>query len=72
MYLGELSFCFYLVHLLVLDAVVHAAGWSNERFSLVGGVLPLIAVLGASVAGAAVLHHGVELPMQAPVAAEAP
>ena len=64
MYLGELSFCFYLVHLLVLEAVIHAAGWTNERFSFAGGVLPTIVVLAASIAAAAALHHAIELPLQ--------
>jgi peptidoglycan/LPS O-acetylase OafA/YrhL len=63
-YLGELSFCFYLVHLLVLDAVVHAVGWSGERFSLVGSLFAAAVVVGAGIAAAAALHHLVELPMQ--------
>ena len=63
-YLGELSFCFYLIHLLVLFAVVRAAGWSHERFSVVGGVVPLVTVLAASIGAAAVMHHSIELPMQ--------
>jgi peptidoglycan/LPS O-acetylase OafA/YrhL len=63
-YLGELSFCFYLIHLLVLFAVVRAAGWSHERFSVAGGVLPLATALAASIGAAAVMHHSIELPMQ--------
>lgn len=50
-YLGELSFCFYLVHWLAVSAG-----------SKIAGPLPVFVL---AFAAAAALHHGVELPAQA-------
>ena len=61
-YLGELSFCFYLVHYLAMNAIVNELGIRHRHYSLLGGALPLILVLGVSALLAAILHHGVELP----------
>ena len=53
-YAGEVSFCFYLVHEIVIVNVRQIAG---------GGLGTLVSLLGS--AGAAVaLHHFVELPLQ--------
>ena len=47
-YLGELSFCFYLVHYLAMNAIVNELGIRHRHYSLLGGALPLILVLGVS------------------------
>lgn len=53
-YLGEVSFCFYLVHeqLMARIALAGVTGWS------------LIVALPISILAAAALHHTVELPVQ--------
>ena len=66
-YLGELSFCFYLVHVLVMGAVLRATGWS-QPWGAQGGAWRTLAILACGVAAAAVLHHAVERPAQAAVA----
>jgi peptidoglycan/LPS O-acetylase OafA/YrhL len=59
-YLGQLSFAFYLVHQLVLDLVLKR--WMPLTTASVPGALLRTAVaLVLSLAGAAALHHGVEL-----------
>ena len=66
-WLGEVSFAFYLVHSLVLRLMGHELGWNHN--------LPFIAVLGITLlaftitlAVSAALHHGVERPMQRAIA----
>lgn len=63
-YLGELSFCFYLVHAMVLRVVLtdpRTLGGAHSTAALVAlGLL----TLALSLAAAAALHHVVELPMQ--------
>jgi peptidoglycan/LPS O-acetylase OafA/YrhL len=53
-YLGELSFCFYLIHEVVVTTLARtgAHGWT------------LLAALPIATLAAATLHHVVELPMQ--------
>ena len=72
-YLGQVSFCFYLVHELVIMNFMH---WVSLQ-----GVLGTLAALGLSVLAAMALHHAVERPMQtrlrgkqqlAPTGSEAP
>ncbi len=58
-YLGELSFAFYLVHELVLRALAKLVGVGHGQ--LAGTGLSL-AALGTAVAASALLHHLVELP----------
>jgi peptidoglycan/LPS O-acetylase OafA/YrhL len=55
-YAGEVSFCFYLVHQLVIQNVVHLVGH--------GGVAVALACLAVSLAAAAFVHHAVEIPCQ--------
>ncbi len=62
-YLGEVSFAFYLVHLVVLSLVAQLAGWGHTWFG-VRGALPLVVSLVACLAAAIVLHHVIELPFQ--------
>jgi peptidoglycan/LPS O-acetylase OafA/YrhL len=56
-YAGEVSFCFYLVHELVLQHILTRAGH--------GGVDIAILSLIVTCAVAVILHHAVELPCQA-------
>jgi peptidoglycan/LPS O-acetylase OafA/YrhL len=63
-YLGELSFCFYLVHALVLTVFMSETGWGHRTFSLLSGSYPSLVILAASLAAAVALRRLVELPMQ--------
>lgn len=60
-YLGQVSFAFYLVHELVLLNVPHVLGVAPSRAS---GLLSLALLLGVAQGLAMVLHHSVEKPMQ--------
>lgn len=63
-YFGEVSFCFYLVHAMVIRVVVvdgRTFGGDGSASRL--AVLAVVA-LAVSFAAATALHHGVELPMQ--------
>jgi peptidoglycan/LPS O-acetylase OafA/YrhL len=68
-YLGELSFAFYLVHELVIINTLHVFGWRNpvpdmqELGLMQGAGFAVVAILFATFL-AAVLHHVVELPCQ--------
>ena len=66
-YLGELSFCFYLVHVLVMGTILRKAGWS-QPWSDEDGAWRALAILASGIAAAAVLHHAVERPAQAAIA----
>jgi len=65
--LGEWSYAFYLIHTLVISLVLKAAGVGGfdaadaDLAPLMVGVLVVVS-LGASVVGAAALHHLVEIP----------
>jgi peptidoglycan/LPS O-acetylase OafA/YrhL len=59
-YAGQVSFCFYLVHQLVLDAAIEVLGASGLGSALLMTVVALV----CSAALAVVLHHTVELPAQ--------
>jgi peptidoglycan/LPS O-acetylase OafA/YrhL len=62
-YLGQLSFAFYLVHQLVLDLVLKR--WMPLTNPTVPAALLRTAVaLVVSVAAAMIVHHGVELRAQ--------
>jgi peptidoglycan/LPS O-acetylase OafA/YrhL len=63
-YLGELSFCFYLVHYLAIRVSADAFGWTGHSFGLLGGLIRAFVCLAVAVAAAALLHHVVELPAQ--------
>jgi peptidoglycan/LPS O-acetylase OafA/YrhL len=69
-YLGELSFCFYLVHVLVMGAVLRATGWS-QPWDLEDGAWRTLAILVGGVLAATVVHHAVERPAQALLARRA-
>jgi peptidoglycan/LPS O-acetylase OafA/YrhL len=60
-YLGEVSFAFYLVHYLVLAALVQGLGWRATGFA---DVAPVAVIFAAALGGAVLLHHLVELPCQ--------
>jgi peptidoglycan/LPS O-acetylase OafA/YrhL len=63
-YLGKLSFCFYLMHPLVMRIVLidpRTFGGNTSTTAL--AVLGSIGFIG-TIAAAAALHHGFELPMQ--------
>jgi peptidoglycan/LPS O-acetylase OafA/YrhL len=62
-YLGQLSFAFYLVHQLALDAVLNRVAPLTDPTVLGAGWRTALALL-VSLAGAAALHHLVELPGQ--------
>jgi peptidoglycan/LPS O-acetylase OafA/YrhL len=62
-YLGEVSFTFYLVHVVVLSYVAQAAHWGHA-WSGATGAGPLVVMFVACLAAAILLHHVVELPMQ--------
>jgi peptidoglycan/LPS O-acetylase OafA/YrhL len=62
-YLGEVSFAFYLVHVVVLSYVAKAAHWGHA-WSGAAGAEPLAVTFVACLAAAILLHHAVELPMQ--------
>ena len=53
--LGEISFAFYMVHWLVLNAEQHAFGWTNPTLALATG-------LAVSIAASFALFHGIETP----------
>jgi peptidoglycan/LPS O-acetylase OafA/YrhL len=61
-FLGEISFAFYLVHYFVLDCFRHY-GYFARPLS-VPQVLPLLVALGVTVAVAWMLHAGVERPVE--------
>jgi peptidoglycan/LPS O-acetylase OafA/YrhL len=62
-FLGEASFAFYLVHYLTTRVLVHVFGWGHT-WTGIGGALPLVVTLTASLGLAVALHELVELPMQ--------
>lgn len=62
-YLGEVSFAFYMVHEICLYAVRHTFGDDHpHRPTVAAGVL-VLATFCLALAAAMVLHHVVELPM---------
>ena len=63
-YLGEISFCFYLVHRVVMTALVSELGVRGHHYPLIGGLGPAVLILLVSLVAASALHHGVELPAQ--------
>lgn len=62
-YLGQLSFAFYLVHQLVMDTVLKKVAPLTNG-SIAGALWRTVLVFGLSIAGAVALHHLVELPGQ--------
>jgi peptidoglycan/LPS O-acetylase OafA/YrhL len=63
-YLGEISFAFYLVHWLVIALVLDMQGWGGQPWGTVRGVEPFAVMFVGSLLAAIALHHVVELPMQ--------
>jgi len=62
-YLGQLSFAFYLVHQLVMDTVLKRIAPLTDG-SITGALWRTAFVFGLSVVAAAAVHHLVELPGQ--------
>ena len=62
-YMGELSFCFYLVHEIVIILFVESV-WADVTWSLSSGVIPAVVTFAVSVGAAMALHHGIEKPLQ--------
>ncbi|MDQ1699210.1 MAG: hypothetical protein QOG34_1073, partial [Frankiaceae bacterium] len=62
-YLGQLSFAFYLVHQLVMDTVLKRIAPLTDP-SIGGALWRTALAFGLSVVGAMALHHLVELPGQ--------
>jgi peptidoglycan/LPS O-acetylase OafA/YrhL len=68
-YLGKISFAFYLVHELVIINLLHALGWRNPRSGMQdlgnseGAALASLVVVVALIL-ASLLHHWVEIPCQ--------
>jgi len=62
-YLGQLSFAFYLVHQLVMDTVLKRIAPLTDG-SVTGALWRTAFAFGLSIAGAVALHHLVELPGQ--------
>lgn len=62
-YLGQLSFAFYLVHQIVLDLVMKQL-WPMDHRSALAVLARAPLGLALSVLAAMALHHGVELPGQ--------
>lgn len=60
-YLGKLSFCFYLVHQVISGSVIRELNWGHQ-WSTIGGIVPLVVSFLITMVGAMVLHHGVEVP----------
>jgi peptidoglycan/LPS O-acetylase OafA/YrhL len=60
-WLGQVSFCFYLLHQLV----IRTFGVFGETSDPALGGLLFVACLLLSLASAALLHHWVELPLEA-------
>lgn len=69
-WLGEISFAFYLVHQIVIRAVDMALG--NRTWTVGPAIGVMVAMLAASLAAAWVLHRGVELPMMRLLTARRP
>lgn len=61
-WLGEISFAFYLLHFVVLH-VLDVEVLHGPTTSVVAAVAYLLAGVGLTVAGAAVLYHWVEMPL---------
>lgn len=61
-YLGEVSFAFYLTHYLVIVGAVHA-GLVPRHVTLYTAVVGTCGMFGASMLAALALYHGVEQPM---------
>jgi peptidoglycan/LPS O-acetylase OafA/YrhL len=61
-YLGRISFAFYLVHQVALGVVQHEIQWADSGAG--SAALRLLADLSVSFVAAIVLHHLVELPAQ--------
>ena len=62
-YLGEVSFAFYLVHTIVLSVVEHVAHWGH-RWGTLEGAAPATILFALSLAAAMALHHTVEKPVR--------
>ena len=62
-YLGELSFCFYLVHYPVMWGFSRGT-WGTENWTGLAGLLPVGVCFVVSAATAVVLHHCVESPVR--------
>jgi peptidoglycan/LPS O-acetylase OafA/YrhL len=62
-YLGEISFAFYLVHQLVLRVVPSHLGWAHP-WPLGKGLVVVGCLFAAVLVSAMILHHAVELPFQ--------
>ncbi|MEO6018832.1 MAG: acyltransferase [Knoellia sp.] len=62
--LGEWSFAFYLVHILVMRVIEHTLV-SHPALPAIPGLALLLVVLMVSIALAGLVHHGVEAPMNA-------
>jgi peptidoglycan/LPS O-acetylase OafA/YrhL len=63
-WLGEVSFAFYLVHLLIIQAAGSAWPGGEPRLGTAPGALLVLAVLCVCVGAAWLLHVGVERPAQ--------
>jgi peptidoglycan/LPS O-acetylase OafA/YrhL len=61
-YLGEISFAFYLVQVPITTPLLRTS-WGGH-WSGVTGIGPFLVMFAVSLAGAILLHHVVELPMQ--------
>ncbi len=62
-YLGEVSFAFYLVQIPMMALLAHHRSW-NHSWTEVHSVAAVLVAFVASLAAAILLHHIVELPMQ--------
>ncbi|MFC7531401.1 acyltransferase family protein [Actinoplanes sp. GCM10030250] len=62
-YLGEISFAFYMVHEICLYAVRHTFGDDEPHRPTVAALVLVLATFCFALVSAIVLHHGVEMPM---------
>ncbi len=62
-YLGRVSFCFYLVHYLVILTLTQALHWQHH-WSTAAGALVVVAIFVVSLLLAMSLHHAVEVPWE--------
>jgi peptidoglycan/LPS O-acetylase OafA/YrhL len=62
-YLGEISFCFYLVHDPILRILTEVV-WHEFEWDPAAGIIPALTALFASIAAAIAVHHVIELPAQ--------
>ena len=63
-YLGRISFAFYLVHGVTIAALSRALSWTLRPYSPAVHVAHLVAVAAAATALAVLLHHLVEVPAE--------